>query len=244
MKFCLMKKNQIVIAVIGLMLITAGYLNFTNNNQQKGLLEVGLLTDTVDMAEIGDAQLVSVQPANDSSLSNEENGVGVIDKNQNNTASEKYIAENGEESKQIGIEQEQVQEDKKEEQEEKLVETNANTTTDEYFTKSRLERNTMYSQMLESYQKILDKTTISESQKQTAQKEITRINDEQNAIMITENLIKTKGFEDLVIFINDASINVVVKANELKTEQIAQIQNIITRELKADIDDIHISNKK
>ena len=129
-------------------------------------------------------------------------------------------------------------------QEAESIQTNATTATDEYFTKSRLERNTMYSQMLESYQKILDKTTISESQKQTAQKEITRINDEQNAIMITENLIKTKGFEDLIIFINDTSINVIIKADELQTEQIAQIQNIITRELKADIDDIHISNKK
>ena len=101
----------------------------------------------------------------------------------------------------------------------------------------------MYSQILESYQKILDKTTISESQKQTAQKEITRINEQKNAIMITENLIKTKGFEDLIIFINDKSINVIIKAKELKSEQIAQIQNIITRELKADIENIHISNK-
>jgi len=61
--------------------------------------------------------------------------------------------------------------------------------------------------------------------------------------MITENLIKTKGFEDLVIFINDSSINVIIKGKSLKPEQVAQVQNIITRELKGKIENIHISTK-
>ena len=37
--------------------------------------------------------------------------------------------------------------------------------------------------------------------------------------------------------------NIIVKSNELKTEQIAQIQNITSRELGVEIDNIHISNK-
>ena len=176
-------------------------------------------------------------------MSNEENSISNIGKNQNNTTGQNNEVKDNKENTENENNQGETQVNSNQ-QEAESTQTNANTTTDEYFTKSRLERNTMYSQMLESYQKILDKTTISESQKQIAQKEITRINEQQNAIMITENLIKTKGFEDLVIFINDTSINVIIKAKELQTEQIAQIQNIITRELKADIDDIHISNKK
>ena len=61
--------------------------------------------------------------------------------------------------------------------------------------------------------------------------------------MIAENLISTKGFENNVVFVNDESINVVVKAEDLGTEQIAQIQNIISRELKVEIENIHISHK-
>ena len=203
-RFNFMKKNQVLVAVIGLMLIAAGYLNFTNGEHESQSLASSSLTDSVDMAEIGDAQLVSSKPANDSDLT-EENVV-----NNNEKDNSKNELKN----------------------------------TDEYFTKSRLERDTMYSQMIESYQKILEKTTVSETQKTTAQKEITKINEQKNAIMITENLIKTKGFEDLIIFINDDSINVIIKAKKLQTEQIAQIQNIITRELKAKIENIHISNKE
>ena len=125
------------------------------------------------------------------------------------------------------------------------VETNSNEiTTDDYFTNSRLERNTMYSEQIENYQDILSNSNVSEAQKKIAQEEITRINSEQNAIMISENLIKTKGIEDLMIFVNKDSINVIVKGDEPKKEEIAQIQNIVTRELKADIEDIHIMNKK
>ena len=115
--------------------------------------------------------------------------------------------------------------------------------TDDYFTKSRLERDTMYSQMIETYQKILNQTNISEERKETAQNEITKINNTKNAIMITENIIKTKGFTDLIIFINDESVNVIVEGKKLEPQQVAQIQNIITRELKAKINNIHISTK-
>ena len=61
--------------------------------------------------------------------------------------------------------------------------------------------------------------------------------------MIAENLIKNKEVEDVIIFVNDQSISVIVKAEELTAEQIAQIQNIVARELKAEIDNIHISTK-
>ena len=42
---------------------------------------------------------------------------------------------------------------------------------------------------------------------------------------------------------NDTSVNVIIDANELTKEQVAQIQNIVQRELKANTEDIHISRK-
>lgn len=118
-----------------------------------------------------------------------------------------------------------------------------NVSVDDYFAESKLNRDKMYSQMLESYQKILESSNISDTQKQIATQEIANINNKKNAIMICENLIKNKGIEDVVIFINEKSISVIVKAVNLTEEQIAQIQNIIARELNAEVDNIHISSK-
>ena len=124
------------------------------------------------------------------------------------------------------------------------IETSSNgKSNDDYFTTSRLERDTMYSQILETYEKILNSSNSLETQKQSATEEIKKINDTKNSIMICENLIRTKGFENVVIFANGDSVSVIVKDEQLNTEKVAQIQNIISREMNAKVENIHISNK-
>ena len=55
----ILKRNQIVVAVIALMLVTAGYLNFANQNKESNLIPTSSAADSELMAGIGDAQLVS-----------------------------------------------------------------------------------------------------------------------------------------------------------------------------------------
>lgn len=128
------------------------------------------------------------------------------------------------------------------EDEEEEVETISK--EDEYFQESKLSRDTMYSQTLETYQKILNNVNVSEEQKAIVTQEITSLNKEKNAIMICENLITTKGFENCVIFVNIDSISVIIKSDELRTDEVAQIQNIISREMNAKVENIHIMTKK
>ena len=227
-----LKKNQIVLFVIGLMIIAAGYLSYTNN-ENNNLMEAGMIVDSEEMAGIGDAKLVSANVAELNTIesntiqSNTINDIAIESNTTTNNVVNEVINEE--------IDSNQINEAN-------AIETNS-ISVDEYFTTSKLERDAMYSQRIENYQDILNNGNISEAQKKTAQAEITSLNSEQNAIMIAENLIKTKGIEDLIIFINGESINIIVKGDDLDKEEIAQIQNIVTRELEADIVNIHIMNK-
>lgn len=208
----ILKKNQVIISVIAIMLIAAGYMNYTANNKQT--LQTATLKDSEKYGDLGDATLVS---ANAISENVEETGALVENTPENTeTVTENTVSETS-------------------------VPAVSN---NQYFAESKLEREKMYSQMLESYQKIINNSQISDTQKEISQNEIKKINDTKNAIMISENLLKNKGFEDLIIFVNGDSISVVIKAKELTQEQIAQVQNIIVRELKASIENIHISNKE
>lgn len=135
-------------------------------------------------------------------------------------------------------------------QEENSQNNNQDTETEEtstkkdgYFEESKLSRDTMYSQTLETYQGMLNNSNVSEEQKAIVTQEITKLNKEKNAIMICENLITTKGFSNCVIFVNTDSISIIVEKDELKTEEIAQIQNIISREMEAKVENIHIMTK-
>lgn len=136
--------------------------------------------------------------------------------------------------------------------EEESKEQNTNTTdedkkapvgSNDYFEESRLSRDTMYSQTLETYKSMLNNSNVSEEQKAIVTQEITKLNQEKNAIMICEKLMITKGFSDCVIFANTDSISVIVEADELKTDEIAQIQNIVSREMGAELENIHIMTK-
>lgn len=202
----IIKRNQIVLFTIALMLIVAGYMNYTVNTEN--VLKTAAITDSEEYAELGDARLV-----NSNAIVNEE------------------------------LEEETI-ETSNERNEDKDVEvSNNNTAITEYFTQSRIDRDNMYSQMIESYEKILSNENISETQRNIAENEIININNKKNAVMISENLIKNKGFEDVIIFVNDKSVNAVIRTENLEQEQVAQIQNIIQREMNAEIENIHISNK-
>lgn len=211
----LFKKNQVIIYVIALMLVAAGYLNYTANGNTNSIIPTSGTEEELDkMANIGDAQLVS---SND-----------IVNEAVNNTTNNTENA-------------------KTENTSSNTVTTSSTTTkttnNSDYFKTSKLERDTMYSQMIETYEKVLNSDNSLETQKQSATDEIKKINDTKNSIMICENLIQTKGFENSVVFVNGESISVIIEASELSKEQVAQIQNIISREMNAKAENIHISNK-
>ena len=238
----ILKKNQVIIYVTALMLVVAGYMNFTANGDLKSAVQTASSEEELDkMANIGDAQLVSsnVVSENQENISNANSTKSENTNEKSNFENENLT--NAENSNAINEEKNQSNTNEKNETAE--TSSNISSSNDDYFSTSKLERDTMYSQMLETYENILNSSNSLETQKQSATEEIKKINDTKNSIMICENLIKTKGFENSIIFVNGESISIVVKDNQLTAEKVAQIQNIISREMNAKVENIHISNK-
>ena len=197
------------------MLVTAGYWAYISNE-----------TQTLETVSVGNESenTTSDEHLGDATLVS--NNEVVNDKpDKNNAKSENANLQDNQENKQ------------------ETKETSA-TNKDDYFQESKLSRDTMYSQTLETYKGILNNSNVSEEQKAIVTQQITDLNKEKNAIMICENLMSTKGFNKCVIFVNVDSISVIVGTEELKADEIAQIQNIISREMSAKVENIHIMTKK
>ena len=69
------------------------------------------------------------------------------------------------------------------------TEATSSKTSDEYFETSKLSRDTMYSQTLETYKDMLNNSNVSEEQKAIVTQEITKLNKEKNAIMMLRKLL-------------------------------------------------------
>ena len=197
------KKSEIAIYAISLMLVAAGYFNYSTFNQKTEETyseDVGNISE--QYANVGDAVLVS---------NNETENIA--DENTKTTSSLE------------------------------TTETKTENETD-YYANAKLNRDKMYAEMISNYEKIINNPNASEAQKSIATQEITKINNTKNAIMISENLIGTKGFNNCIILVNDGSVNVVVNVQGgLNKENVAKLQNIVSRELKVEIDNIHITEK-
>ena len=198
------KKNEIVIYSITLMLVTAGYLNYTTTNDH-GTIE------TYSNAEQNTVVENIAENTNNMNEDNDDDNIG--------------------EAKLVDSKS--------------LVDSNSvqNESLD-YFVSTKLQRDTNYADTLSTYTRILEDGAVSEAQKSTAMKEITKINDIKNSLSVCENLLFTKGFKNSVILVNNESINVIVQIEDgLNKQKVAQIQNIVSREFKCEIENIHISEK-
>lgn len=205
-------KKQLILSSVAGILIITGYFNFQNVEKNNSLAKV-------NEENIGDVQLV-----NSESLIMENKIENIIQTNSNNVVNE--------------IKKDEDKKSDVEKENNKNMENNTN----DYFVKTRLERDEMYSRMLESYSSIVNNNQISSEQKAIAIQEISNINNYKNGIMISENLIKNKGFEDVVILINNKTVSVIVKKEMLFDTDIVKIKNIIETKLGFSTENISISN--
>lgn len=184
--FKVIKKNQILIIAVSLMLVVAGYLNYQYDPNSVYDVELtGIIEDP------GDAIYVSAP--------NLETNI-------------------------------------------ETLEVSANSVED-YFIQSKIERTNAYAEQIEIYEKMIENSSVAEEQKNIAQEQIRKINNERDAIIISENLIKLKGYENALVMVNDNSINIVIQEKELTSKQIAQIQNIVMHEFDTEVEKIHITVK-
>lgn len=228
--FTVIKKNQILAGAVTLMLVTAGYLNYKYDPTKPYDVEVtGMIEENLGDAVLVDSHGIVQNPIISGEQTNytisQEGSIPVF---QNQTDLTRLNEISGDNIKTSN----EMQEREKEEKVFKEIE--------DYFISTRIDRTNRYAEQIESYEIILLGANTSEEQKKKAQEEIEKINGIRNSIMIAENLIRLKGFEEAIVLVNENSINVIVASDNLSATEVAKIQSIIINEFSVEIDKVHI----
>lgn len=117
----------------------------------------------------------------------------------------------------------------------------SNTVKGNYFEEAKLSREQTRAKNKETLTSLVNNKNVTNEQKEKAMNEImkmTEINEKETA---TENLLAAKGFQEAVVTILADSVDVVVNAENLTEQQIAQIEDVVKRKTECEADKIVIS---
>ncbi len=239
----MVKKNQIMITALAIMIAVAGYLNFAGSRiTEEEIMTAGsdtvvatdqtTDTDVAALFEISDEDMEQATGGDIESLDSE---VVLQEENYLDESMEEVLAEN-------------MTGDLAQNTENQLSE--GETPGEAVFTSAsslntlsgaRLLKEQTRAKNKETLLEIINNVNISEEQKQEAVDNMIAITDIAEKETSAEILLESKGFDDVVVSITDESVDVVVNAAELSEAQRAQIEDIIIRKTGVTPDAIVIS---
>ena len=234
----MVKKNQIMITALAIMIAVAGYLNFAGST----ITEEEIMTSGTDVTSaVGepltadDTEVAALFEISDEDMEQAERydiesmDTDVI------TEQENYLEESMDE---IMAEVSGGQ----------LTETEVpgeavftSSTSLDALSGAKLVKEQTRARNKETLLEIINNVNVSDEQKQEAIDNMIKITDIAEKETAAEILLEAKGFEDVVVSIADGMVDVVVNAVELTEAQRAQIEDIIIRKTGISAENIVIS---
>ena len=214
----LFRKNQIIITSLAIMIVIAGYLNFTADQTKPVKQEAAAETaEKIREENIQAEEAAAGAEADITSFPDED--LASVSAEAESTADTETP-----EGEKVG---------------EAVLTSSASAGA--FSASAKLNREQVRSKNEASLLEIINNTDISEDMKADAIASMNRMTDRAEKELDAELLLEAKGFKDSVVSINDDSVDVIVGAAEITDEQKAQIEHIVTRKTERNVSDIVIT---
>lgn len=225
------EKRKLIVLSLVFVLISISYLNYMINKRS-------LLETSTDLKEYEEKQMsemsqdeafkdtITHESPSDgetatSSITTIENGNNIVDSTKNNVEDIVAVSNTNIENS---------------------LESN-NLDSSNYFLQAKIDIEIEREKTIERFEEIIDNEKVDEESRKSAVNKKLELIETMNKEKVVESLIKSKGFEDSVVFITDQNVYVTVQTDELEQSDLAKILDIITRETKFSIDHITVQNK-
>ena len=218
----MVKKNQVMITALALMIAVAGYLNFAGNRiTQEEIVTTG--SDTVETAKVtgDDSQYEDIQSMDSELVLEEDN---YLEQSMDDIVAEDITVD--EENADLEAGSDSVEEITGDVPGEAVFTSVAGMDS---LSGAKLLKEQTRAKSKETFLEIINNTNIAEEQKQEAIDGMIALTDVAEKETAAEILLEAKGFEDVVVSITDDMVDVVVNTAELTEAQRAQIEDIVVR---------------
>lgn len=246
----LIKKNQLMITALAIMIAIAGYLQFAGNNLEEDYLTVddenmtsvdsgGVITENYTAGGVEDAAAVDglLDLSEEDLLSMNLTDIESLDA-EADVIVDDYLTEDMQVS---GTGEGQVAEATPDAGEipGEAVFTSANGV--EVLSEAKLLKEQTRAKNKETLLEIINSAGLTDTQKQEAVDSMVQMTEIAEKEAAAEILLEAKGFSDVVVSVNGGAVDVVVNAAELTDAQRAQIEDIVKRKTDVAAENIVIS---
>lgn len=245
------KKNQIIIVALAIMIIIAGYLNYSdrNNNDETNTADFDngqvLDYDTSDAtAEDNDLQsdLISLLDDEEDVAAGEGEEVVTEEEANADQESEAVVTSDMSEEEQLAVsdtgEVVAENEDTAAPGEAILVSTSIPAN---YFASAKLAREQLRAKSRETLNSIIDNVNLSKEDKADAVAALINLTALAEKEFNTEIALEAKGFSDAVVTFGEDNVEVIINATSINEQDVAQIQDIVTRNTEVDVSKVVIT---
>ncbi|MCX4323907.1 MAG: SpoIIIAH-like family protein [Lachnospiraceae bacterium] len=227
----MIKKNQMMITALAIMIAVAGYLNFAGTKvTDEDLMSVsGEMGATGLTQEDAEAEYAALLDLSEEDMAQASGDIESLD-------SDVTMAESGSVDEELA---KALAEEQMDEVPGEAVFTSAETSS--ALSGAKLEKEQTRVQNKETLLEIINNANISETQKQEAVSSMISMTDIAEKETAAEILLEAKGFDDAIVSIDGDSVDVVVNTAELSEAQRAQIEDIVIRKTGVSADAVVIS---
>lgn len=205
------KKNQLIITALALMIAVAGYLSFADKNGKDEKVAMEASADTADLSYEISAEDDLAEA--DIFTDTEDNSSEAV------SAADGVVEENLENPGEAVMASSSV----------------------DYASEMKLDREQVRSKNKETLLEIINNTNIDEAAKQDALNQMVAMTDIAERENAAEMLLEAKGFTDVVVSITDNTADVVLDMGEVTDAKRAQIEDIVKRKAGIEAENIIIT---
>ena len=117
-------------------------------------------------------------------------------------------------------------------------------TLSSYMVQAKLNREQTRSKNKETLLEVINNNDIGDKEKKKAVKSMVKITENSEMENNIETLLKAKGFNDIIVTINDNQADVILSDTEVSDEKRAQIEDVIKRKTNISVNNITITPAK
>ena len=199
----ILRNNQVIITALAIMIAIAGYLNFSNKSSKNIGMSGEFYEDKKDVISTKEPKETEGAQAK-----SEENDIEEVI---NSKVEEREVADNSE-GDNIG----------------EAVLVNSNISLD-YFYTVKLNREQTRAKNKEELIKVAENNELSDKEKEIAVNKIIELTANSERENASEMMLKAKGFTNSVVSIVDGKVDVVIDADTITEEQVAQVVDVVNR---------------